>query len=81
MVLSSEEAGEMRGGKERRRHGWVRRGGGGGGGGAAGGGGGAVRQRNIVSLSTWLREKTEPDILLTDLSQYVGGQSGPGSAD
>lgn len=49
MVLSSEEAGEMRRGKERRRHGWVRRRGGGEGG--ATGGGGAVGQRGTASVS------------------------------
>lgn len=77
MVLSSEEAGEMRGGKERWRHGWVCRRGGEGG--ATGGGRDAVRQRGTASVSTWLQEKTDLDTFFTDLSQYVGGQTGPGT--
>lgn len=36
-------------------------------------------ERNGVSLSTWLREKTDADTFFTDLSQYVGGQTGPGT--
>lgn len=36
-------------------------------------------ERNSVSLSTWLGEKTDPDTFFTDLSQYAGGQTGPGT--
>lgn len=35
--------------------------------------------RNSVSLSTCLGEKTDPDTFFTDLSQYAGGQTGPGT--